>query len=303
MLAIELVGCGRIKFDDAVGPDTAVPGDVPADTVPSVYCDWSAGPPFTASAVLRADLSMTDTEYDPFLVQGDPLTINYVGRDLGTGDLFEARRPSVTAPFETPVVRADLGSSSTEEAALALEPGALRGYYVVVASSKEIYEVGRASAADPLTVTRMLTELGTTGDRSDPWPFAGGLGLVYLDQQSAAPNRIWFASRESTNDPWSRLVEFPFNTTHPGLSGATLTSNGLVVVFSAPGTLGDRDVFYATRSTLTAPFSVPQVVTAASSLFGDFEPSLRDDGCELFLSRDTGLGSKWDIYSVPAVEP
>ncbi len=305
ILWVGLVACGRFNFDDLGTDAPAIDAsiDTAVDATPLAYCDWSAGPPFTMSAQRRADLSMTDTEYDPFLVQGDPLTINFVGRDLGSGDLFEARRPSVTAPFETPVVRTDLGSPATEESALALEAGGLRGYYVLLGSVTEIYEVSRASVADPLRVVRQLTELGTTGSRSDPWPFADGLGLVYLDNQPAAANKIWFASRASTSDPWSGLVEAPFNTTHPGLSGATLTSNGLVIVFAAPSVRGDNDIFYATRSSLTAAFSPAQLLTAASSLDGDHEPSLRDDGCELFLTRDTGTGTKWDVYSVPAVVP
>ncbi len=82
-----------------------------------------------------------------------------------------------------------------------------------------------------------------------------------------------------------------------GISGATLTTDGLTVVFVANDG-ASADIYYANRASLTAPFSAPLPVTGMNSAMGDYEPSLRDDGCELFFARDTGPSTKWDIYSI-----
>ncbi len=303
ILWIGLAACGRVGFTEAIRTDAELADTALVDTAPIAFCDWAAGPPFTQAAVLRPELSMPDTEYDPFLVPGDPLTINYVARIGSSGELFEAHRASPEVPFDAPVMRSDLNTPVTEESALSLERGGLHGY---VSSNRdgglEIYEVARATSADPLQFVRRLDELVTGGTRFDPWPFADGLGLVYSEAGNG-PNKIWFASRSATSEPWGDLVEFAFNASFTGPSGATLTSDGRVLVFSAAGMNGEDDIFYATRSSRSAAFGTPQLLTSASSSSGDHEPSLRDDGCELFLARDTGPSTKWDIYSIPAVTP
>lgn len=307
ILAIGLAGCGRLAFDDEVRPDATTDATTDAATVDSpsgARCSWSAGPPFTQGAVLRPDLSMPDTEYDPFLVPGDPLTINYVARIGSSGELFEAHRVSTSMPFDAPVMRTDLGSPTTEESALALEAGGLHGYFNSNQNgANEIYEVARATTADPFQIVRRLDELVTTGQRYDPFPFAGGLGLAYTEAPVGQPGRTWFASRATTADRWGNLVESPFSAQFDAFSGATLTSDGLVIVFSATGAGGQNNIWYSTRSSLMAAFGPAQLVVLASSPVGDHEPSLRDDGCELFFARDTGIGTKWDIYSLPAVAP
>lgn len=285
---LALAGCGRFGFSDE--PRT----DAPLDTQNAARCDWTNGPQLAGAAMLRSDLSMGDSEYDPFLVPGDPLTLNYAARIGSSGELFTAHRPRVDMPFATPVVRDDLSTPDGEESALAVEAGGLHGYYI---SGDVIFEVTRADVAAPFTVVRPLSELGSAA-HYDPWPFGDGLHLAYTEQ-IAGEQKLWFASRASRSDPWTNFEESPFNSMFgsPGVSGATLTADARTIVFVASnGT--SQDIYYANRATASAPFGAPVAFAALNTPNGEYESSIRDDGCELFFARDTGTNTKWDIYSV-----
>src|SRR4051794_13116342 len=97
LVAISALGCGRLDFEpraDAAPPDHR--------------CDWT-GALAVGPLVHHTELDQGNTEYDPFLLPGDPLTINYVARG-DTGDLYTAHRASVDALFDAPVLRADLST-------------------------------------------------------------------------------------------------------------------------------------------------------------------------------------------------
>jgi WD40 repeat protein len=290
LFTLALVGCGRLGFTDHPGEVA----DGALDTTPRARCDWSSGPQLAGPAMLRADLSMTDTEYDPFLVPGDPLTINYAARIGSSGELVTAHRPSTDAPFETPVLRSDLSTPDQEESALALEAGGLHGYYI---SGVVIYEVARTDVNAPFAVVRPLSELGTAA-HFDPWPFGDGLHLAYTEQ-IAGEQKLWFASRASRSDSWGNLEESPFNSMFASLnvSGATLTADGLTIVFIADSG-SSFDIYYANRPSISVAFGAPVTLAAVNTPNGEYESSIRDDGCELFFTRDTGPSTKWDIYSV-----
>ena len=61
----------------------------------------------------------------------------------------------------------------------------------------------------------------------------------------------------------------------------------------------DLQIYYSTRATATEPFIDRLLLLAASSPLKEFEPSIREDGCELFFGRALD-GTNFDFYSLVA---
>lgn len=83
----------------------------------------------------------------------------------------------------------------------------------------------------------------------------------------------------------------PFGLNMPGVddSGAHFTRDRLVMVWQSAG-----DIYYATRPSALEAFTTRTIF--ASTPANEFEPMLREDGCEVFFVR--GAGDSADIYSI-----
>ncbi len=278
MLALVASACGRLHFEPR--------GDAAEflDGAPTTLCDWTAGPKL-GPIVRRDDLSSTRDELDPYLVPGDPLTISFISNRAGTPySTYVARRPSLEAPFERPARIEGLDDTS----GFNVVSGGLRGH---VSMNNDLFEVSRATPTSPVVIGRALTELNAPDPDFDPVPSADELTLSWA---SGAELDIYFATRADVSAPWGNIVPFSLNVAGVGDSGAHFTRDRLVMVWQSGG-----DTYYATRPSPSVTFTdrVPLVVTAAV----EFEPTLREDGCELFFVQGPA-GADRDIYSI-AIAP
>ena len=272
------MACGRIEFEP-----------------PS--CNWRFGPRL-GEVRYRAELSTPVLDSDPLLVRGDPLTM-YVTSDHGTGnnDIYVTTRPSLDAPFAPPTLLADL-MTPTSEYALQLDSeghGYLSKY---VSPSADLFEVQR-DAAGTVQIVRALDELNDASQQHDPQPTADGLTLWFSHTNPGNEQDIRTAHRSDRSAPWGLVEPFIYNSPATD-AGATLTADQLVIVWASRSERGDLDILYATRFSPTSPWSTPAVLDGVSTPDQmDFEPSIREDGCELFFVRSPmPADPNWDIYSV-----
>jgi hypothetical protein len=77
----------------------------------------------------------------------------------------------------------------------------------------------------------------------------------------------------------------------------TLTGDLLEIYFSSTRAgLGDADVWFARRDSISEPFGSPQLVTSASSNAFDTSPAISPDGLTLWLGSNRDGAYKVDIY-------
>lgn len=285
------LGCGRVNFDERT------------DASPPVArtCDWTNGPPFTAPPQLRTDLGSAFTEVDPFLSIGDPLTM-YFGSSRASGgslDIYVARRPALDQPFTSIAPVTELNTPGASETGLVLDPTGTRGFYTAGNPSR-IRAVGR-TVTGTLQDLGVVPELALMTDSQDAWPSQDELRLTFT-LVSATASELYTASRAAPTDPWTNVTRSPVNLPARN-GGATLTADERVIVWSANPALDTADLYYATRADRTLPFGSPQLIAiTVDPTQTEFEPSIREDGCELFFCRSDGLG-EFKPHSVVAEPP
>jgi hypothetical protein len=284
---IALAGCGRIAFDPRT--DAAAP----------VRCDWSHGAPALATTpMLVTSLTSGTGESDPFLVPGDPHTMYFTSGRTGAGDIYVAHRAALDLDWDPPAPVAELDTSTLVESSLVVDAGALDGYYDVLdgaAGTAKLYELARATTSDPYQVVRELTELDTHAVQYDPFPSAGEHALYFTAGTVANDLELYIASRATEDATWGDVQLAPYST--PGASQQTLTADRLAVLWSAEN-LDSFDLFYAVRQTVNDPFGPPSVLAVSSTTNNDYEPYIRDDGCELHWTSGPGFAGTGGIYEV-----
>jgi hypothetical protein len=167
----------------------------------------------------------------------------------------------------------------------------MRGY---VSRSSDLFEIQLLSPTGPVDIVRALDEINDGDLQFDPLESADRLSLTYTSGPTGELD-IYTATRVADTDPFGAPVPFVHNG--PGNdSGATFTSDGLIVVWTAPVD-ADYDLFYATRTSIDDAFGPAQLLITTVNT--DFEPHLRGDGCELFFVQlPTASGTASDIYSI-----
>lgn len=288
LVATAASACGRIEFD--ARPDAAALDDA----APLPTCDWSAGPPFSGPAVRRTDLSTATSEVDPFLAPGDPLTM-YLGsaRD-GSTDVFVATRPAIDQPFGPMTPVSELNTPAGLETGVILDRTSTTGYFT---SAQQIHTVVRDVAGGPLRDAGPVTELAISSVYQDAWPSPDGLALTF--SAGISPAQIYTASRTARSEPWGNVMLSPVNVPSFHSAGATLTADQRVIVWTTD-VAGEFEIYYAVRAEPAGAFSAGRRLDEASAVgLLDFEPSLREDGCELFFSREV-TSSDTDIFSLVA---
>jgi len=278
IVAIAIAGCGRLDIQP-------------------VPCNWLSGP-IVGEVQMRPELSTPVLDSDPLLVHGDPLTM-YVTSDGGTGnnDIYVTKRPSLDAPFGPMTLISELTTAQSEYA-LQLDVDG-HGYFAKYnVTNVDLFEVQR-DAAGTIQIVRALDEINDSNNQHDPQPTADGLTLWFSYSNTSTDQDIKIAHRTDRDAPWGAIEPFVYNTNRTE-AGATLTADQRVVVWAARSERGDMEILYATRTSLVSPWSAPHVLEGVSTPDQfEFEPSIREDGCELFFVRSSNLTDRnWNIYSV-----
>jgi len=125
---------------------------------------------------------------------------------------------------------------------------------------------------------------------------------LYFSRSSASPSvpgEIFMSSRQAgarfgTATAVTELNDAAANDIQPNVR-----ADGLEVVLSSnrTGTLGAQDLWVATRSSLTAPWSVPvNLGPAVNTAAAESRPALSRDGKQLLFGRSPGPEGSGDVY-------
>jgi hypothetical protein len=129
-----------------------------------------------------------------------------------------------------------------------------------------------------------------------------GKKLLYFSRSSTTPSvagEIYVSEREkgARFGPATAVAELNVATAND--IQPNVRNDGLEVVFSSnrPGTVGGQDIWAATRSAASDPWSTPvNIGTTVNTAAAETRPSLSSDGKQLLFGRSPGPEGNSDVY-------
>ena len=255
--------CGRIGFEPAA--------DKRADAVAP---DASALGPF-GSPTLIAELP---TASWPSLT-GDLLELYY--DDPGVSGIFRSTRPDTSALWGTPVRVDELGGTFNDT-----DPGvSADGLRLWIASFRaggvgknDLWFSTRADRASPWSAPVLIAELNTSEEEFGPAPQPSETMILFSSFRTGNDD-LYVAQRASAQDTWGAPTPLAELNTPSTDSMPFLVVDGLVIYFSSdrPGGMGARDLYMASRTSISEPFGPPVALTELNSSGDDDRPWLSPD--------------------------
>ncbi|HEY5921470.1 MAG TPA: hypothetical protein VIV11_07355 [Kofleriaceae bacterium] len=297
-------GTGRVdaRIDEAAidaPPDTAI--DSTFET--TCYDQWLANTIRFDTPVPITEVNSAGYDRDPFLTD-DELTVYVASGRGGQGDVWIAKRLSVSGTFSTPVEASEFNSTSSESK---LSMSADRKVAVVGSdrpgsTGLDVWESIRLSVTDPWPAMNrnnvMMVE--TAGNEHDPTLSANAQHL-YLAPDNPAPQHLAMATRAG-NGIFGPAVELTELNSGTGDADPSPTSDERILTFASNRTLdgaGGGDVWYATRAMGSGPFNAPLPVPDINTTAAEGDPHVSANGCRIYFSRHLG-NDNWDIFVATA---
>jgi hypothetical protein len=150
---------------------------------------------------------------------------------------------------------------------------------------ENIYMSRRASLTSLFGTATLVSELASPQQDGTPFLLWDDLTLYFSSERpkGVGLRDIWYAVRPTPTSPFGT----PVNATELNSTSwehlPSFTSDGLVVYFSSDRN-GNWDIFTASRSSMTSPFSTPVTVTEVSPpTTADTSPFITPDGLTLYF--------------------
>lgn len=295
-----LAGCGRIGFgtpDDQSSDGAGSSADAPdGDTMLMTLGDGAVLAPF-GTPMEQTALASTRDDQMPSLT-ADLLEI-YFGSSRNCGncfDIFVATRASTTAAWGAPTEMTAL-TNAAKDMAPEITPDGLTLYYASErqqpAGGSDIWYTTRPDRASAWASPQRETNLSTAGYDTDPALSDDGLTMMLTsDGAGGAYAAIYISTRASLTSPWSTpvLVSELDSPLHD--SAASLRDGGHTLYMAREVTTGQMDIFYATRTSATTPFSTPVLLANVNAGTLDFDPWVSADQRTLYFASDRGGSMK-----------
>jgi len=253
-------------------------------------------------AIDAVNSSASDT--NPFMTW-DGMTL-YFASSRGTGsfasDVWSISRAGTRGTFTgAPVLADDLGINSDDsERRVALSQD---GTILVVdrfpefGGSGDLFIASRSNTDQSFGPLTGISAINTGQDtETNPWLSPDGLRLYY-DRQSMASGDsfIMVSERDTVDDPFGTPTTVSLGAQTDEVADPALTADELVLIYRFRD-----DIWYATRTATTEPFTPGAELTSVNSNAFDADPNLSPDGCELFFrSRRNGGQSNLFVSLVP----
>jgi hypothetical protein len=157
----------------------------------------------------------------------------------------------------------------------------------------DIYVTKRASTADAWGTPVLVAELSSVDTETTPEVSYDGL-TIYLASNRAGGiggNDIWMSKRASRTDAWPAPALVP-ELSSTAADGAATSTDPLVIMIDSDRA-GDAalDILIAQRSSPTAAFGAPQLVTQLNTASSEGNPMLTTDALTVYFdSNRTGDG-------------
>jgi hypothetical protein len=266
------------------GSTVEIPPDEPVQYPAFVTCgQFSAPTPVTVLGT--ADRAI----WSPAL-STDAHTL-YFGVTGSTGDeIWTATRNDRDSVFSGALALPDLaggGDNGTPFPAgdglslyfTAAAPGAASADMV----GRDLYRATRTERSLPFGNPQPLTELNSSDRDQLPWVSRDELTIVFSSERTGT-SRLYTARRSSSTAAFSAPVLLPGvaggSDNRPFLSPDGL---GLFLASDRTGGVGAHDLWYATRTTASAPFGALRNVAVLNTNSAELDVTLTQDGSELFF--------------------
>jgi hypothetical protein len=309
VFVVALAGCsfshGSSPLD--AGEDAPdVGSDAPVDTPLAKTCHdtWLDGTIHFGSPVPLTEVNSTSYDRDPFLT-ADERTL-YLSSTRGSyGDVWVAKRNTITDPFGTPTKASEFNSTSFESKLSISADGkiAVVGSDRLGSSGIDVWESIRLSVTDPWPAMNRtnVVMLDSAGADHDPTLSADGQ-RIYFAPDTPAPQHLAFATRGG-NGMFGAPVALPELASGNGDADPSPTPDERILVFTSYRPLiggGNGDLWYATRASAFGLFSTPQPVPDLNTGGSEGDPHLSSDGCRIYFTRYV-TGSDWDLFLATAL--
>ena len=231
-------------------------------------------------------------------------------------DIWVATRASTSAPWGVPVNLGGPVNSAADD--FCPTPVGKRGLFFVsrealpgACGQGDIYythQTGSGSWKEPERLLCAPAGPNSELDEQGPSWVDGsrsklrGKKLLYFSRSSVTPNvpgEIFVSERQNGARFGPATAVAELNDATANDIQPNVQADGLELVFSSnrAGTLGAQDIWVATRSTLSAPWSAPvNLGPAVNTSAAETRPSFSGDGKQLLFGRAPGPEGSSDIY-------
>jgi len=213
---------------------------------------------------------------------------------------YFSTRPTLNDPWSTPsnIDLADTNSGTNVGHGI-LTPDGLSLTYQ---DNPHIKVATRVNTSLPFSAGTLVTELNI-GTFERPGKLSSDGLRLYLEINNGPNTDLYFASRPSLSDPWGTPTQGPFAANVNTLSDAELepyvTPDELQLFFASnrPGGIGGVDIWWASRASVSDPFSAPVNVDSVNTFDSDRSPELLGSTLFFTSSRD----GTFDVFTAPLV--
>jgi hypothetical protein len=134
-----------------------------------------------------------------------------------------------------------------------------------------------------------------------------GLSLYFVSARAGGygGRDVWVTTRETTEDNWGEPVNLgsTVNSTG-GDSASSISSDGLLLLYTRPGDGSARDDIWVTRrASVSDPWGLPvNVGPPVNTAVEDLQPNVSADGRTLYFSSNRGGGyGGYDVWQAPII--
>jgi Tol biopolymer transport system component len=270
-------------------------------------------PSWSTPVNLGATVNTASTEGCPFLSK-DGLSLYFASNRAGTLgglDIYVSHRTSVDAPWGTPVTIGPTINSTASDRCPLITPDEKSLIFVSDraggAGNTDLYIATRTDTRDDFgwgTPTNIFT-INTSSDEYGPSAFTDAAGTLTLFFTSNRPGGLGGFDIYSSVRAANGIFGDPALVTELSSSAddtfPLVRNDGLAMFLASnrPGTLGGFDLWSATRSSTTAPWSAPvNLGSVVNSTANEQRPTISSDGTTIiFMSDRPGGFGGFDLYA------
>ncbi|MBA3459295.1 MAG: PD40 domain-containing protein [Deltaproteobacteria bacterium] len=165
--------------------------------------------------------------------------------------------------------------------------------YTGGAGDGEVVRAARPDTSAEWGPASRVAEVGTAID--DTSVALSEDSLVLIMTRSGATTNMFEATRSAPGGAFSTPVRLTLFAAQADDLSPWLSSDGLRLTFGSRQN-GLLDIFETTRATRAAPWGQPVFLSTLSSSGRDDNPTLSEDGLEVFFSSDRTGSASYDVY-------
>jgi hypothetical protein len=159
------------------------------------------------------------------------------------------------------------------------------------AGGRDLYVAARTTTSAPFDTVRALSSLNTADREHLPWVSADELSIYFVSNRVGVAD-VFRATRSSTSDEFETPEAVTELNSEGEDGGLALSPDGLMLILASDraGGTGARDLYLATRTSTSQPFSSPVPLTDLDTAQNEFDPAFSIDGDELYFASNRGGG-------------